>query len=350
MTVYQINPLQDGRWPEFLQAHPQASIFHTTGWLQCLQRTYGYEPSVLTTSAPGSPLTNGVVFCRVKSWLTGERMVSVPFADHCQPLFEDAEDFFAVLEWAGRRAGRNSRRPVEIRPLDDSILGLAEHTDFRVSKTFRLHLLDLAPSLEELLRAFDKDSVQRRLRRADRENLVYEEGSSPALLKKFYRLQVLTRRRHQAPPQPFAWFRNLVTILGENAKIRVVSKGETLVASILTLSSNGTEVYKYGCSDAAHNNLAGTPHLFWKTIQDAKRRGAHTFDMGRSDLDNPGLVKFKSNWGAKDLSLTYWRCPQGQGRSMFAASQGQKMGGYLVSRLPDNLLILLGRMLYKHIG
>ena len=86
MTVHQIDPLQDPRWAELLQAHPQASIFHTPGWLESLQRTYGYEPLVLTTSPPGSALTNGVVFCRVKSWLTGERLVSVPFADHCQPL------------------------------------------------------------------------------------------------------------------------------------------------------------------------------------------------------------------------------------------------------------------------
>jgi len=350
MTVYQINPLQDKRWSEFLLAHPQASIFHSTGWLECLQRTYGYEPLVLTTSPPASSLTNGAAFCRVKSWLTGERIVSLPFADHCQPLFEQAADFFSVLEWAGRRAGKNSRRPVEVRPLDGGSLGLAEQMDFQASKTFRLHLLDLTPSLAELLRACDKDSVQRRLRRADRENLNYEEGNSPELLNKFYRLQVLTRRRHQAPPQPLAWFRNLMTILGQSAKIRVVSKGETLVASILTLSCNGTVIYKYGCSDAAHNNLAGTPYLFWKAIQDAKQQGAHTFDMGRSDLDNPGLVKFKSNWGAKDLPLTYWRCPQSDAQSVLSPSRGQKMGGYVVSRLPDNLLILLGRMLYKHIG
>ena len=349
MTVYEFNPLQDGRWNEFLRAHPQASIFHTSGWLECLRRSYGYEPFVLTTCAPSSQLTNGVVFCRIKSWLTGERIVSVPFADHCEPLFEQIEDFLAILEWARQGRGKKSRKPVEIRPLDGNSLGLTEQ-GFQVCQTYRLHLLDLKPPLPELLQACDKDSVQRRLRRAERENLLYEEGSSPDLLKKFFHLQVMTRRKHQVPPQPFGWFSNLATVLGEHARIRVVSKGETLVASILTLSYKNTMIYKYGCSDAAHNNLAGTPYLFWKAIQDAKEHGAHTFDMGRSDLDNPGLVKFKSNWGTKDLSLTYWRCPQRELQPSAVSSQGRKVGGYLMSRLPDNLLILLGRMLYKHIG
>jgi CelD/BcsL family acetyltransferase involved in cellulose biosynthesis len=350
MTVHQIDPLQDPRWPELLQAHPQASIFHTPGWLESLRRTYGYEPLVLTTSPPGSALTNGVAFCRIKSWLTGERLVSVPFADHCQPLFERAEDFYSVLEWTSRGLGKNSRKYAEIRPLDGNALGLSEHSAFRAGKTFRLHLLDLKPSLDDLLRAFDKNSVQRRLRRAVKENLVYEEGNSTALLKKFYHLQVLTRRRHKVPPQPDHWFGNLLASLGEKVKIRVVSKDDTPVASILTLAYNGTVIYKYGCSDATYNNLAGTPFLFWQAIQEAKQDGNHSFDLGRSDLDNPGLITFKSHWGTADQPLTYWRFPGAARSREGEPSRAKEAGKYIVSHLPDSLLIFLGRTLYKHAG
>ena len=351
MTVYQIDPVKDGRWSEFLKAHPLASVFHTPGWLETLQRTYGYEPLVLTTSPPRSALTNGVVFCRVKSWLTGERLVSVPFADHCQPLSENKQDIYSILEWASRGLnGKPKRENVEIRPLQSEELGLPEHTSYRTGRTFRLHLLDLRPSIDQLLKSFDKNSVQRRLRRVVRESLTYEEGSSETLLRKFYRLQILTRRRHQIPPQPIAWFRNLLEFLGGVGTIRVVSKDGRPIASILTLLYNGTMTYKYGCSDALYNNLAGTPLLFWQSIQQAKERGAHTFDMGRSDLDNPGLINFKSNWGTADLPLTYWRFPQAAENHVSAPSGARRAGSYVVSRLPDPLLILLGRTLYKHVG
>ncbi len=348
MTVYRIDPLLDQRWPEFLEAQPQASIFHTPEWLRCLQRSYGYEPFVLTTSGPGNALTNGVVFCWVKSWLTGQRVVSVPFADHCQPLYERPEDLLAILESA-KDGIEHKARPVEIRPFDDSGIALREH-GFRICKSFRLHVLDLTPSLPELLKGCDKDSVQRRLRRAEKENLIYEQGRSPELLKKFYGLLLLTRRKHQVPPQPLTWFENLIACLGERATIRVTSKDATVIAGILTLSFNRTMIYKYGCSDAAYNNLAGTPYLFWKAISDAKAAGDHTFDMGRSDLDNPGLLKFKSNWGTQDKPLTYWKYPHREVKENAGTSRSQKWGGYVVSRLPDNLLILVGRMLYKHIG
>jgi len=353
MTVYRIDPLSDPRWAEFLLAHPKASIFHTPGWLACLRETYGYEPFVLTTSPPGTALTNGLPFCRIKSWLTGERLVSVPFADHCDPLFDRVEDFYSVLEQAARGLGGSSRKHVEIRPLDSTVLdaaGLSGNAGFHEGRTFRIHLLDLKPSLDNLLRSCDKNSVQRRLRRADREGLTYEEGTSPALLKKFFDLQVMTRRRHVVPPQPILWFRHLIETLGEQVKIRVVSTGEIPIASILTLTYKRSVIYKYGCSDAKYNNLAGTVFLFWKTIQEAKERGADVFDMGRSDLDNPGLINFKSNWGTPDIPLTYWRFPAPSPAPAPGRARAKMVGSYLLARLPDSLLILLGRTLYKHAG
>src|SRR5437899_12937930 len=88
MAVYQIDPLGDPRWADFLEEHPHACVFHTPNWLKTLSRTYGYEPFVVTTSPPRAKLSNGIVFCKLRSWLTGGRIVSLPFSDHCQPLSE----------------------------------------------------------------------------------------------------------------------------------------------------------------------------------------------------------------------------------------------------------------------
>jgi Acetyltransferase (GNAT) domain len=350
MAVYQIDPLRDPRWEAFLAAHPRASVFHTSSWLECLQRTYGYEPFVLTTSAPGSDLTNGLVFCRVKSFLSGDRLVSVPFADHCDPLFERVEDVHSMLDWLGHKLGPGAGKQVELRPRNGAALGLTEHTQFRAGQQFHLHVLDLRPELEQIAGAFDRDSVQRRLRRVARHDLIYEEGNSPGLLKKFYRLQVLTRRRHQLPPQPLQWFSNLLALLGDRAKIRVVSTADQPVASILTLTYNQAVTYKYGCSDARHNRLAGTTFLLWAAIREAKGSRAHTFDMGRSDMDNRGLIAFKSHWGAADVPLTYWQYPASSASPSQLWSKGKRAGGYVASMLPDFLLVLLGRVLYRHMG
>ena len=68
--VWAIDPLLDDRWPQLIARHPNASVFHTRGWLEGLRATYGYDPIAFTTSAPTETLTNAVLFCMVRSWLT----------------------------------------------------------------------------------------------------------------------------------------------------------------------------------------------------------------------------------------------------------------------------------------
>ena len=348
MPVYELNPLADPRWEEFLERHPQASVFHTPGWLEALRRTYGYDPSVVTTAAPGEELRNGIVFCRVKSWLTGNRVVSLPFADQCQPLVESPESFATLIAALTEEQTRAKWKYTELRPI--TLSGqLEDRMSFGESTRFHFHTLDLRPDLDSLYRGFHKSCIQRKIRRAQQENLGYEEGCSEAILAKFYDLLLLTRRRHQLPPQPLGWFRNLLDCLGDRARIHIVSKDGQPIASILTLFHKQTLVYKYGCSDSRFHSLGGMPLLFWKAIQEGKRLGAREFDLGRSEMNDPGQAVFKGHLGGVCSTLTYLRCPR---RVSTRSAHGWKMK---VARnafgwLPDSLLTMAGRLLYKHVG
>ena len=86
------------------------------------------------------------------------------------------------------------------------------------------------------------------------------------LLDHFYRLMLLTRRRHNIPPQPKRWFQNLIECFGGALKIRVAFKDSRAISAILTLRHKDTLVYKYGCSDAQFHRLGGVQFLFWKSI------------------------------------------------------------------------------------
>src|ERR1043166_4459298 len=92
MDIFRIDPIHDPRWPTFVTKHPRASVFHTVEWLKALHDTYSYAPVVFTTTPPHNDLQNGIVFCHVRSWLTGQRMVSLPFSDYCEPLVDSPEE------------------------------------------------------------------------------------------------------------------------------------------------------------------------------------------------------------------------------------------------------------------
>src|ERR1700677_2959484 len=117
MELYTTNPLTDNRWDDLVTRHPHSSVFHQRCFLDALNRTYNYEPFVLTTSPPGMPLRNGAVFCRVSSWITGKRVVSLPFADHCDPLLDRGDDFSEFSRWLRAESERQSWDYVEVRPL-----------------------------------------------------------------------------------------------------------------------------------------------------------------------------------------------------------------------------------------
>jgi hypothetical protein len=347
MTVYEIDPTRDERWDELLETHPQASIFHTRGWLEALRRTYGYVPVAFTTSPPECRLANGLPFCQISSWLTGRRLVSLPFSDHCAPLVESSEQLNRLLAYLREKVALEKWSYIELRPTDPAVR--CRHPAFGKSKFFFFHNLDLRPSLDEIFQNFHKDCVRRKIQRAAREGLVYEEGRSVGLLRMFYQLFLMTRRRHGLPAQPVAWFQNLIACLGERVKIRVASKNGQPVASIFTIRYKRALVYKYGCSDHRFNNLGGTQFLFWRAIQEARESQLSEFDMGRSDCDNPGLVAFKDRWGAARTELVYLRYPMRRSRLVSAARESS-IGKYVWSHVPLSVLAAAGRVLYKYIG
>ena len=346
--MYTLDPLLDPRWATLVDTHPDASVFHTTEWLEALRQAYGYEPVAYTTSPPGAGLSNGIVLCRINSWLTGRRMVSVPFADHCEPLLDGSLSGRRALLAALKTAvEREHYGYVELRPRTPDLLA---HDGVEPSASYVFHSLDLRPSLEKIFAGFHKSTIQRNIRRAEREGLEYEDGNSEALLRKFYGLMLLTRRRHQLPPQPIQWFRNLITCLGVRLTIRVASIRGRSIAGMLTLSHGQTVVYKYGCSDAEFHHLGSMPFLFWKVIQEAKALQMKELDLGRSDSDNPGLITFKGRWGATASTLTYVRSS-----ARPAGTKQERYGVHHLARraftlMPDRVLTTAGRLLYRHIG
>jgi len=343
-----IEPLKDRRWEDFLQRHPRSSIFHTKSWLQVLHRTYRYESVAFTTTPAGKDLENAVVFCVVKSSLVGPRLVSLPFSDHTDLLLDNQNDLSNLLTLLEQGKADGKWKSVEFRPLDCGNR-FADWANFRDGANYVIHRLDLRPCLHQIFQGLHKDSIQRKIHRASREGLRYEEGRSDSLLREFYRLTMITRRRQALPPPPFAWFRNVVDCLGEQVTIRVARSGNRAIAAILTLFYKGTLIYKYGCSDARFHNLGAMPFLLWRAIEDAKQRDLSELDLGRSDIENAGLITFKNRFGATQSRVTYKKFP-GSKADRGKQNWQLRVAKRVFAAMPERVLVLAGKLLYPHIG
>jgi CelD/BcsL family acetyltransferase involved in cellulose biosynthesis len=346
MQLYNLDPLSDSRWDDLAASHSKSSAFHQTGWLRALAQTYGYRTLALTSTPPGKPLTDGLVFCEVRSWITGRRLVSLPFTDHAEPLLDEGIGSHEIAEWMRTECREHNWRYVELRPLSGD---MPTRNPLVQSQSFWLHTLDLAPSAERLFRNLHKSCIQRRIRHAEHQGLCYQRSSSAELLDEFYELLMMTRRRFRLLPQPRSWFRNLMTCMSPNAEIRMVRKDGKAIAAMLTLRHRGTVVYKYGCSDEKFHHLAGMPFLFWKLIEECKAEGAQEIDFGRTDAENHGLVRFKDRFGTLRRRLNYFRYAEKE-RERAVAKLSLPATRAFFSALPDALSSRAGRLVYRHIG
>lgn len=348
-VVRHIRPLEDPRWDELVHRHPHSSVFHSRPWLQALNLTYGYRPLALTTSSAESVLSAAVVFCEVDSWITGRRLVSLPFSDHCAPLLERGDDsgFMSAIETECREKRWKYVELRLVRPFQmDPSLSCA-------TTPYALHTIDLDTDLDTLFGNLHKGSVQRKIRKAEREALVYEEGSTESLLKTFYDLVVLTRRRQRLPPQPYKWFLNLLCCFGDHLTVCVVSARNRPVAGMLTLQHKLTLTYKYGAMDYEFRHLGPMQYLFWRRIMTAKNSGLQTFDLGRSHPMQGGLITFKRRFGADESRLFYSRySPSGEVKHVFDVLGTRRMQvlGPLMSKLSPRVLRGVGSLFYRHIG
>ena len=278
--------------------------------------------------------------------MTGDRLVSLPFTDHCEPLVENIEQLRTLCAHLGALRRTQRWKYAEMRT-SGAFLNAEE--GLRECEVYRWHRLDLRPSLDALYKGFHKSCIRRRIRHAERQGLRYEEGRNESLVRSFYDLIVLTRSRQHLPPQPFEWFQRLISCMGKDLCIRVAFKRGRPVAGILTMNHGKTMHYKYGGSDAAFNKLGATPKLFWQAIQAAKSSGMEELDLGRSELGNRGLIRFKERWGASSVRLTLWRSPADEVSPSWERLK-MRLAKTVCACVPYKMLVLAGRLMYRHVG
>ena len=347
--LYEVDPLRDRRWQSLVEQHPHASVYHTVGWLEALRRTYGYEPVAFTDSPPTADLKRALLFCGIRSWLTGRRIVSLPFSDYCAPLCDGGTEFGSLIGPLQATRVNRQWKYLEIRPVNGGFDGTAEKLGFETIGKYFLHRLDLESAAEEIFRRLHKDSVQRRVRHAERVGVVELCEKSPRSLKDFYQLLVRTRARHNLPPQPYAWFRNLLDGMGSALDLRIAYKEQIPVAAVLILHFKDKSYYKYGCSDERFHHLGSIPFLLWRAILNAKSIGSRTFDLGRTGVDQHGLLQFKMHWAPVSGSLTYWKFPPGPSLNS-SLSWNLSFVKSVCAYVPKRLLRIVGTVLYRHIG
>lgn len=343
-----LDPLTDPRWRELLRRDARASAFHTPEWLEALRRTYGFVPVAYTTEGDRDELRSAIPFCAVASWLTGRRLVSLPFSDHCEPLVDGPARLAEILEGVAAGAQGSGWKYIQLRPRGGAAAGAR---GFQQGESNYHHTLDLRGDLDTIWKGIKTDN-RTAIRKAERSGLRHVVGRDASFVRAYFALHVMTRSTQGVPPQPFAWFQNLARCLGDMLDIDLLLQDGTPIAGMVTILFQGQLMCKYTASDRARDRTGLGKSLLWHSVRRAKERGATSLDWGRCEPGDVGLAEYKERWGARRSELSYLRFPATPidravaDRPRWAAGAAKS----IIPRLPPSLLTMAGRLAYRHVA
>ena len=343
METLNIEPFTDKRYDRFVNAHPQASFFHSSQWAQVLSDSYGFKPFCISLVS-NNAIVGTIPLFETRSLTQLRQGVSLPFSDMCEPLLDYQDDFLKIFEACIEIGKKNHWRYIELR--GGTRLLSAEP----VFETILTHEIELWPEEDTLFKSFHSSTV-RNIHHAQKEGITVTHETSYKALQFFYQLNCLTRREHCLPPQPWSFFLNLwETVLKRgHGFITLASRNNTPIAADLFLIHNRNAIYKYGASDRIYQRLRASSLVMWEGIKKCKEMGCQSLNFGRTEIHHNGLLQFKRGFGCNETTLNYYRYDLA--KDLFVQGHGpskSKLPQRLVSKLPIPLLKFVGSVLYKY--
>jgi CelD/BcsL family acetyltransferase involved in cellulose biosynthesis len=316
------------------------SLFHSPEWCRVLADTYGWEPraSVLVDTN-GTP-TAGVPWCLVSD-PGGDRVISLPFSDYAGPIGAPPHDpLFDALE--------DAALPVRCRVLATPGAPAARP----VVRTARWHGIDLDVDLDAMWARLGASS-RRAIAKARREGVAIVERTDDDFLPYFLRLHTRVRTsKYRLLPQPlefFAAMRNRFHAAGGWLPLAAVRDGTVLAATVY-LRSRDTLYYKFNASDPATLGSRPNDLLLWAGIELGRRLGCHRLDLGASDDDQAGLIRFKRGYASEEREIQTLASgpPLPPSLHEFRALLTRLTDGVTHEAVPDELAQQAGAVFYRY--
>ncbi|MDW7679967.1 MAG: GNAT family N-acetyltransferase [bacterium] len=341
MKIY--DPQEETQWDERIAQLDRPSLFYSSLWAAVLHDSYQYRP-IYFVQRQSEAIHFLLPVMEISSRITGRRGVSLPFTDFCDPYVIDPIDFEPAISEAIELGKQRGWRSLEIRG------GKTLLKNQKPSLHYFRHQLKLSD--ETTLFNDLKNSTQRNIRKAQKYGVTIRFDDSALAMENFYHLNCLTRKKHGLPPQPMAFFRNVLNyvIKKKHGIIALANFQNKVIAAAIFFIYQKSVIYKFGASDIEHLPLRANNLLMWEAIAHFTTHDYQLFDFGKTEIANEGLRKYKFSWGADEKRVPYYKYDY-QSNS-FIQDRNKESGWYnaVFKKMPLPLLKLTGALLYKHVG
>ncbi len=292
MQIRMLQAADGARWDRFVEAHPDATMFHLSGWREVLGGALGHPTWFLYAERDGA-IAGVLPLAHVKSLLFGNTLSSLPFCTVAGALAQDESIACALEDEAlalARRLGvgalelRNARPSGRARP----VKALYENFTKAVLPTEDENMKAVRSKQRNVVRKGIKSGLTHRVDTLDAFYPVYAESV------RNLGTPVFPRRLFSAIEAAFP---------GRTEYFSACDAAGPVSSAMLFWFRDTVCPYYWGGTERARG-VAGNDYLCWQILCRAAARGVGTFDFGRSKIGT-GAHQWKVNWGFEPHPLAY---------------------------------------------
>ena len=351
MTIQ--SPVDPTAWDAYVSGHFRATLYHLSGWLRVIRKTYGHSVYSLAAVEANEGRIIGILpLVHMKHPMFGNSLVSMPFFDMGGILADSpaAEQYLLdqalILSRQLGATGIELRHTTPINSISDKSQLQSKSDGKPVQYRTLTHkvrmLIDLPGSSEALMKTL-RSKLRSQINRPIKDGLQVKSGGAE-LVDDFYGVFLENMRDLGSPVHAKQLIENVVAEFPDRSRIFLVHKDGQTLAAALTVGFNETLENPWASALRRFSRWSPNMLLYWGMLAYAADHGFARFDFGRS-TPGEGTFKFKEQWGSRPEPLHWYLmgwCSAGSDNADVQVSRPFEIAAKVWKRLPIAVTRIIG--------
>lgn len=292
------------KWSRYVDESPEATIYHTLEWRE-IAKVFGHEPIYLLSINHTNDTVNGILPLYYVKGIFGRRMVSVSVRDRGGPISHNQEALSELLKYAIDLAKERKCDYLELKNINALPKSINDDLGLEQRQSFIQTQIKIDANKENMWNRLQK---RKAIRKAKKEGVVVRWSNNKQGIEEFYRLFVSTRHRLGVPVFSYNLFESIYKNFVSRgwAGCILAEYKNRFIAGLVFFSYKDTIIEAYAAADQRFLILRPNDLLIWELLCWGADKGFRIYDMGCEIQSNESLLRFKSQWGGTQNTVSYY--------------------------------------------
>jgi FemAB-related protein (PEP-CTERM system-associated) len=295
-TIRVRREFQDAEWTSFVEAHPDAALYHTLPWRNFIADVFGHAPRYMVAHE-GDRLAGILPLFHVRVPVLGSKLISLPY---------DIGSGGALVTAAAAEEALAREAITLARELNVDYLELRHGSDRPALAPLSLRtqtpvlISDMVLDGETAVQARIASDHRKAVRKATSRGVTVRQAVTLEDYRAFYDVYLRVFRDFGTPPYHARYFTELWKRFqsGGAARLFLADTGGRCVGGLMMFCWQRSLVSKFAACLPEAVPLRAYAALYWRAIEFGLANGYRRLSWGTSSRDQTGLIEFKERWGA----------------------------------------------------